>query len=78
MDNGNAKAVGLAAPQVVPLLQQLNRVEEAMSALAMRLDPITNHTPTSENQSVAPSSSVTGRLTQLGDTLQYLLENIEL
>lgn len=63
--------------RVVPLLQALSRTEDLVSALAMRLDPVTNHTPT-EQQVNPPSTTVTGRINQLGDTLQYLLDNIEL
>lgn len=65
------------AQRVVPLLQSLSRLEESVAALAMRLDPVTNHAPTLDSS--APSSpSVTGRINALGDTLQYLLDNIEL
>lgn len=68
----------LAAPtRVVPLLQELSRLEETVSALAMRLDPITNHMPKQDSNDV-PQSTVTARLHSLGDTLQYLLDNIEL
>lgn len=65
-----------AAQRVVPLLQALNRVEECAAALAMRLDPVTNHAPSPESAPTIPT--VTGRLNSLGDTLQYLLDNIEL
>lgn len=64
------------AARVVPLLQSLSRLEEIVSALAVRLDPITNHSPTEEKKLNSPS--VTGRINQLGDMLQYLLDNIEL
>jgi hypothetical protein len=71
--------IGTATPaqRVVPLLQAVNRAEELVAAIAMRLDPVTNH----EQQSGTPqptSPTVTGRINQLGDTLQYLLDNIEL
>lgn len=65
------------AQRVVPLLQALSRLEENVSAIAMRLDPVTNHVPSADS-SMPPSNSVTGRLHTLGDTLQYLLDNIEL
>lgn len=67
----------LTAQRVVPLLQSLSRLEELVSAMAVRLDPVTNHTPQSESSNLV-SPSVTGRLNNLGDTLQYLLDNIEL
>lgn len=67
-----------AAQRVVPLLQALSRLEDNVSAIAMRLDPVINHVPTDSNSSQLNSPSVTGRLNTLGDTLQYLLDNIEL
>ncbi len=71
--------IGTATPaqRVVPLLQSLSRTEELAAALALRLDPVTNHLPTSDNKAIN-SPTVTGRINQLGDTLQYLLDNIEL
>ena len=64
------------AQRVVPLLQSLSRTEELLASLVMRLDPVTNHTPA---QDTPPNSlTVTGRVNSLGDTLQYLLDNIEL
>lgn len=65
-----------AAVRVIPLLQTLNRIEELTGAMALRLDPITNHTPAQDRPDYA--TTVTGRLQSLGDTLQYLLDNIEL
>jgi len=63
--------------RVIPLLQSLSRLEELTSAIVMRLDPITNHAPSSDSD--APSSNtVTARINRLGDSLQYLLDNIEL
>lgn len=70
-------ASATTAQRVVPLLQALSRLEENVSALAMRLDPVTSHVPTQDSAS-PNSTSVTGRLHTLGDTLQYLLDNIEL
>lgn len=64
------------ATKVVPLLQALNRAEELTGALAMRLDPITQHAPNDNDK--PPASTVTSRIDRLGDTLQYLLEHIEL
>lgn len=64
------------AQRVVPLLQAIGRAEDNVAALALRLDPITNHAPS--DSTVPTSTTVTGRLQQLGDTLQYLLDNIEL
>jgi hypothetical protein len=61
---------------IVPLLDALSRVENNVSALAVRLNPIINQVPTQD--SVPVSNSVTGRLHQVGDVLQYLLDNIEL
>lgn len=75
--------IGLAQPsntaKVIPLLAAVCRVEELGAGLAMRLDPIIQHTiqqnvPTPET----PSHTVTARLHALGDQLQYLLDNIEL
>lgn len=66
----------LSPAKAVPLLQSLNRAEEMASALAVRLDPITNHAPSQDKPPALPT--VTGRLTSLGDMLQYLLDNIEL
>lgn len=65
---------------VVPLLSALSRAEENASALAMRLDPITQHVPiaSADTGSGPAPMTVTSRLHQLGDTLQYLLDNIEL
>lgn len=67
---------GTITQRIVPLLQSLAHLEDTVAALALRLDPITNHTPSEDPQ--PPSSTVTGRLNQLGDTLQYFLDNIEL
>lgn len=66
------------ASKVVPLLQQLNRVEDSVAALAMRLDPVVNHATASADTPVPVQSTVTARLQKVGDTLQYLLDNIEL
>lgn len=63
---------------VVPLLGQLSRLEDLTNALAVRLDAITVHEPTSTASANQPSQTVTARLTALGDTLQYLLDHIEL
>lgn len=75
MDNSNSQN----AAKIVPLLGQLQRLEELLPSLVMRLDPIIDHNsiPGSAN-ATPPSSTVTGRLEQLGDTLQYLLDHIEL
>lgn len=63
----------------VPLLSALSRAEELCAALTMRLDPITQHVPLKEDASANPMPmTVTRRLDHLGDTLQYLLDNIEL
>lgn len=68
----------LAAPQrVIPLLQSLNRLEGNVAAITLRLDSVTNHVP-SQDSVDPPTSTITGRLNTLGDTLQYLLDNIEL
>lgn len=67
----------VGAVKVVPLLQALSRVEELSGALAMRIDPIVNHAPTPETPQ-DQSRTVTQRLQSLGDSLQYLLDNIEL
>lgn len=65
------------AERVIPLMQALNRVEDNVSAIALRLDPIVNHAPSTQTD--APkSNTVTGRLQTLGDALQYLLDNLEL
>lgn len=66
------------AQRVVPLLQALGRLEDGVSALVLRLDPVTNHVPTESSEAKLNSPSVTGRINNLGDTLQYLLDNIEL
>ena len=66
--------------KVVTLLDQLVRVEDLTSSLVIRLDPIIDRSNDS-NSSPTPSPSsqtVTGRLSQLGDVLQYLLNRIEL
>lgn len=64
------------ATKVVPLLSALSRGEELVAALATRLDPITNHIPQPDKE---PSgNTVTARVNQIGDVLQYLLDNIEL
>lgn len=65
------------AQRVVPLLQSLSRAEELVASLAMRLDPVTNHAPAQDGLA-PPITTVTGRINSLGDTLQYLLDNIEL
>jgi len=70
---------GVTPQKVVPLLQALNRAEELTSAIALRLDPITNHALAAPNNVPANTPmTVTGRINTLGDTLQYLLDNIEL
>lgn len=66
-----------SAQRVVPLLASLQRTEELAASLAMRLDPVTNHAPR-QDQANPPTNTVTSRINQLGDTLQYLLDNIEL
>lgn len=67
-----------AAPQrVIPLLQALSRAEELAAALALRLDPITQHDQP-QNAQAPHAPTVTGRIHNVGDTLQYLLDNIEL
>ena len=63
--------------KVIPLLEATRRVEELTSALAIRLDPITDHSPTTADVQ-APASTITSRLQSVGDSLQYLLDNIEL
>lgn len=73
----NSNSTSTTAARVVPLLQSLSRLEDLTSAIAMRLDPITNHVP-SQDKAAPPSTTVTGRVNQLGDVLQYLLDNIEL
>lgn len=70
--------INTATPQrVIPLLQTLHEIEEVTSALAVRLDPITNHVP-SQAPANPTANTVTQRLHQVGDALQYLLDNIEL
>lgn len=64
--------------RVIPLLQILHELEEITSALAVRLDPITNHVPSSADQNILAGTTVTQRLHQIGGSLQYLLDNIEL
>lgn len=79
MPPGTTLAQTTASPQrVIPLLQAVSRLEENVAALAMRLDPITSHLAATADSASPPQSSVTGRLQQLGDALQYLLDNIEL
>jgi hypothetical protein len=67
----------LAPNKVVPLLQALGSAEELASVLAMRLDPITNHEPIPQEKQTT-SQTVTGRISGIGDVLQYLLDHIEL
>lgn len=80
MDNQyNVTSTATAQKPVIPLLAQLARAEELTQAMSMRLDPITNHVP--KNASDLPNDmprTVTARLQGLGDSLQYLLDNIEL
>lgn len=64
--------------RVIPLLQGLSRLEELTASITMRLDPITNHTATVANNPEPMSNTVTARINRLGDSLQYLLDNIEL
>lgn len=78
MEPGLAQTQGIAPNKVVPLLAGLSRLEELASAIVMRLDPITNHTPTAETTKLTESNTVTARINRLGDSLQYLLDNIEL
>lgn len=66
------------AQKIVPLLQALSEVEDKVSAIALRLDPIVNHSPSTAVDKAFPQTTVTGRLQTLGDTLQYLLDHIEL
>ena len=66
------------AQRVIPLLQSLNRLEELAGAIAMRLDPITQHAGLAQDKVNPPATTVTGRINNVGDTLQYLLDNIEL
>jgi hypothetical protein len=72
-----ATANTLTPQKVVPLLQSLNHAEELVSALTVRLDPITNHEPIPEEKQTT-SPTVTGRISGIGDVLQYLLDHIEL
>lgn len=69
-----------AATRVIPLLQALNRAEELAGALVLRLDPITVHETVAQSGPDRPSNNttVTNRINQVGDALQYLLDNIEL
>lgn len=73
MDNNSSAT----AARIIPLMQELNRVEDHVAALVSRLDPIVSHVPQQDNVN-PPTSSVTGRLHSLGDSLQYLLDNLEL
>jgi len=70
--------VGATPNKVVPLLQQLGRLEEITSSLALRLDPITQHEPATDKAAANAPSTVTQRIASVGDTLQYLLDHIEL
>ena len=63
--------------KVIPLLAGLSRLEELSSALVMRLDPITDH-PTPDKPTEPIPNTVTFRINRLGDSLQYLLDNMEL
>lgn len=67
----------IAQNKVVPLLQALGRLEEIAGAIAVRLDPITQHEPATDKAMQSPVT-VTGRINSVGDTLQYLLDHIEL
>lgn len=64
--------------KVVPLLAGLNRIEELTSSLAIRLDPIVVHGGSPDQSQPPVSNTVTTRIHQVGDALQYLLDNIEL
>ncbi len=66
------------AQRVIPLLQSLSRLEELTAALSMRLDPITQHAGLAQDKANPPTNTVTSRINNVGDTLQYLLDNIEL
>lgn len=74
----NVGTPATSAQKIVPLLQALNRAEDNAAALALRLDPIVNHVPSPSAGDLPISPTVTNRLNSLGDTLQYLLDNIEL
>lgn len=84
MDSALNSPIGLVGgptpSKVVPLLASLSRVEELVSSMAMRLDPIVNHQSAAQTSNSAQPvlTTVTARLQGLGDSLQYLLDNIEL
>lgn len=72
-------AKGQLSDRVIPLLQGLSRLEELTASMAMRLDPITVHASIASGSPDRPdSNTVTARINRLGDSLQYLLDNIEL
>ena len=75
MDNNT---LGVTPTKVVPLLQQLSRLEEITSSLSLRLDPITQHEPSTQGEEKQSPFTVTGRIQTVGDVLQYLLNHIEL
>jgi hypothetical protein len=78
MDNGTTSTTAptnLVKP-VVPLLAQIQRLENLANELSMRLDPITVHDPKDTDR--AEPRTVTQRLAEVGNTLQYLLDHIEL
>lgn len=64
--------------KTIPLLQQLSRVEELVASFSLRLDPITNHEPMNDSIAKSTTNTVTGRLSSIGDSLQYLLDHMEL
>lgn len=79
MENTQNITIGssVTPAKVIPLLEATRRIEELASAMAVRLDPITFHSPSTQDVPVPPST-VTSRLQSVGDSLQYLLDNIEL
>lgn len=68
----------LTPAKVIPLLAATSRIEELLSAFAVRLDPIVQHAPTEPSTEKGPQTTVTSRLQSVGDSLQYLLDHIEL
>lgn len=70
--------LGATPNKVVPLLQSLSRIEVLAVDLTTRLDPIVQHQPTQDPTAPPATNTVTNRINQVGDVLQYLLDHIEL
>ena len=66
----------IAASKESPLMSELKHVEDLVSSLVLRLEPVTNHMPSEDK---APTSNtITGRLRQVADVVEYYLTHIEL